>query len=82
MSWFATSNPPLHIPHPQRYSLLLSSRSLPSSSLLARVVVESSPLVNNTVTTLLEFQDYLFGDGPFPVQSEFPVRAMATAHHA
>ncbi len=44
--------------------------------------VEASPLVNNCVISLLEFQDYLLGDGPFPVTSEFPLRPYACAHHA
>lgn len=38
--------------------------------------------MNNSVITILEHQDYLLDGGPFPVQSEFPVRAVAKAHHA
>ncbi len=49
------------------------------ASLLA--TVESSPLVNNCVISLLQYQDYLFGGGPFPVRSEFPPRPYASAHH-
>lgn len=45
-------------------------------------MVELSPLVNNAVITILEYEDHLFGEGPFPVQSEFPVRAVACAHAA
>lgn len=45
-------------------------------------MVELSPLVNNAVITILEYEDHLFGGGPFPVQSEFPVRAIACAHAA
>jgi hypothetical protein len=29
----------------------------------------------------LEYQNYLFGGGPFPVKSEFPPRPYACAHH-
>jgi hypothetical protein len=44
--------------------------------------VEASPLVNNCVICLLEYQDHLLGGGPFPVKSEFPLRPYASAHHA
>lgn len=43
--------------------------------------VEASPLVNNTVITILEYHDFLLGDGAFPVKTDYPMRPYAEAHH-